>query len=52
MMNKTKRLFEYVFLLLALLVTSCSSKDVFDEDDYVEIMEQEQPVENIDSAHT
>ena len=52
MMNKTKRLFGYVFLLLALLVTSCSSKDVFDEDDYVEIMEQEQPVENIDSAHT
>ena len=49
MMNKTKRLFGYVFLLLALLVTSCSSKDVFDEDDYVEIMEQEQPVENIDS---
>ena len=37
MMNKTKRLFGYVFLLLALLVTSCSSKDVFDEDDYVEI---------------
>ena len=52
MMNKTKRLFGYVFLLLALLVTSCSSKDVFDEDDYVEIMEREQPVENIDSTHT
>ena len=52
MMNKTKRIFGYVVLLLALLVTSCNNKDVFDEDDYKDIVEREQPVEKIDEAHT
>ena len=51
-MNKTKRFFGYVVLLLALLVTSCNNKDVFDEDDYKDIVEREQPVEKIDEAHT
>ena len=51
-MNKTISYFGCLLLLLALMATSCNSKDVFDEDDYVEIMEREQPVENIDSTHT
>ena len=52
MMNKTKRLFGCVFLLLALLATSCSNKNVFDEDDYRDIVEREQPVDGIDESHT
>ena len=52
MMNKTKSIIGYVVLLLALLVTSCNNKDVFDEDEYKEIIEKEQPVENIDKSHT
>ena len=41
----------WVFTLSAILLASCH-RNVFDADDYKEIVEKAQPVENIDKSHT
>ena len=51
MMQYTGKFFVALGILGALLLTSCS-KDVFNEDDYNQIIDEASPVDSVDAKHT
>ena len=51
MMQHTRKIFMALGLLGGLMLTSCH-KDVFDEDDYNQILDEASPVDSVDAKHT